>query len=130
MRVPPATSFTDVEKDLKEAVCSAEFGGEVGMYMARRDYEGKNVEPLVDSIKKSHRTIRSAECPPVSTPEISMWRNVNIFNEVGIPSATFGFPRKGAPGVGEKFVAIDNLVDCSKIYALVALGICNVDSNQ
>jgi len=33
-----------------------------------------------------------------------MWRDVNIFNEVGIPAATFGFPRKTAPGLNEKFV--------------------------
>jgi hypothetical protein len=28
-----------------------------------------------------------------------MWRDVNIFNEVGIPAATFGMPRKSAPDV-------------------------------
>ena len=94
------------------------------MYMARRGYEGKNVEPLVESIRKAYRAIRAGECPPVSTPEISMWRDVNVFNEVGIPAATFGFPRKSAPGLSEKFVDIDDLVDCAKMYALVALDIC------
>jgi hypothetical protein len=53
-----------------------------------------------------------------------MWRDVNVFNEVGIPAATFGFPRKSAPGLSEKFVDIDDLVDCAKMYALVALDIC------
>jgi hypothetical protein len=99
VRVPPPTSFANVQK-----------------------------EPLVDSIRKSHRKIKGAECPPVSTPEISMWRDVNIFNEVGIPSATFGFPRKTALRFIEKFVEIDDLVDCSKMYALVALDICGVNS--
>jgi acetylornithine deacetylase/succinyl-diaminopimelate desuccinylase-like protein len=127
VRVPPPTSFADVERELKDAVLAAGFGGEVELYMARKGYEGKNVEPLVDSIRKSHRAIRGAECPPVTTPEISMWRDVNIFNEVGIPSATFGFPRKTAPGVTEKFVEIDDLVDCAKMYALVALEICGAD---
>ena len=56
-----------------------------------------------------------------------MWRDINIFNEVGIPSATFGFPRKSAPDVTEKFVQIDDLFDCSKMYALVALDICGLD---
>jgi acetylornithine deacetylase/succinyl-diaminopimelate desuccinylase-like protein len=128
VRVPPPTSFTDVEKELQEAVHTAGFGGTVELYMARRGYEGKNVEPLVDSIRKAHRAIRNAECPPVSTPEMSMWRDVNIFNEVGIPAVTFGFPRKTAPGINEKFVEIDDLVDCSKMYALIAMDICGVDS--
>jgi acetylornithine deacetylase/succinyl-diaminopimelate desuccinylase-like protein len=129
VRVPPAMSFGDVEKELKEVVLSPGFGGDVQMYMTRRGYEGKNVEPLVDSIRKAHRAIRGGECPPVSTPEISMWRDINIFNEVGIPAATFGFPRKTELGLNEKFVDIDDLVDCAKMYALVALDICGADSD-
>jgi acetylornithine deacetylase/succinyl-diaminopimelate desuccinylase-like protein len=127
VRVPPPMSFGDVEKELQEAVESAGFGGDVELYMARKGYEGKNVQPLVESIRKSHRAIRGAECPPVTTPEISMWRDINVFNEVGIPAATFGFPRKSAAGLKEKFVEIDDLVDCAKMYALVALDTCGAD---
>ncbi len=53
-----------------------------------------------------------------------MWRDLNVFNEIGIPAATFGFPRRSDPAVNEKFVDIDDLVDCAKMYALVALDIC------
>jgi acetylornithine deacetylase/succinyl-diaminopimelate desuccinylase-like protein len=128
VRVPPPMSFVEVEKELKEVVLSQGFGGDVQLYMARRGYEGKNVEPLVAAIKKSHQAIRGKECPPVSTGEISMWRDVNVFNEVGIPSATFGFPRRTEPGLSEKFVDIDDLVDCAKMYALAALDICSSDT--
>ena len=127
VRVPPALSFTDVEKKLKEVVLSQGFGGDVQLYMARKGYEGKNVEPLVESIRKAHRAIRGGECPPVSAPEISMWRDINVFNEVGIPAVTFGFPRKSEPGLSEKFVDINDLVDCAKMYALVALDTCGTD---
>jgi acetylornithine deacetylase/succinyl-diaminopimelate desuccinylase-like protein len=127
VRVPPSLSFAEVEGDLKEAVFSQGFGGDVKLYMARRGYEGQNVEPLVQSIRKAHEAVRGKECPPVSTPEISMWRDINVFNEVGIPAATFGFPRKSEPGLREKFVDIDDLVDCAKMYALVALDICGTD---
>jgi hypothetical protein len=54
-----------------------------------------------------------------------MWRDVNIFNEVGIPAATFGMPRKSAPDVAPKFVEVRDLVDAAKMYALVALKICS-----
>jgi acetylornithine deacetylase/succinyl-diaminopimelate desuccinylase-like protein len=127
VRVPPANSFSDVERELKKVVLSQGFGGEVQLYMARRGYEGKNVEPIVDSIRKAHRAIRGKECPPVSAPEISMWRDINVFNEVGIPAVTFGFPRRSEPGLSEKFVDIDDLVDCAKMYALVALDTCGTE---
>ncbi len=124
VRVPPDISFAQVERELKQVVLSAGFGGEVQMYMARRGYEGQNVEPLVDSIRAAHLAVRNKNCPPISTAEISMWRDLNVFNEVGIPSATFGFPRRTEAGVSEKFVDIDDLVDCARMYALVALDIC------
>ena len=53
-----------------------------------------------------------------------MWRDINIFNEVGIPAATFGMPRKSAPDAVERFVEIKDIVDAAKMYALVAMEIC------
>jgi acetylornithine deacetylase/succinyl-diaminopimelate desuccinylase-like protein len=68
--------------------------------------------------------VRGAPPPPVGTAETSMWRDINIFNEVGIPAATFGMPRKSAPDAVERFVEIKDIVDAAKMYALVALEIC------
>ena len=56
-----------------------------------------------------------------------MWRDVNVFNEVGIPSVTYG------PGAsmgmyaerGTVFVTVDELVAYAKSYALIALDLCN-----
>jgi acetylornithine deacetylase/succinyl-diaminopimelate desuccinylase-like protein len=124
VRVPPTVHFGQVERELKEAVLSAGVGGDVECFMSRRGYEGKNVEPLVDAIRAAHQRVRGTEPPPVDTPEISMWRDINIFNEVGIPSATFGMPRKSAPGIPEKFIEVRDLMDAAKMYALVALEIC------
>lgn len=64
------------------------------------------------------------EPPPVDTPETSMWRDINIFNEVGIPAATFGMQRKRASDAPERFVEIQDIVDGAKMYALVALDVC------
>lgn len=125
VRVPPPVDFVQVERELREAVLSAGLGGEVECFMARRGYEGKNVEPLVAAIRNAHQAIRGTEPPPIDTPETSMWRDVNIFNEVGIPAATFGMPRKSAPDVPQKFVDTRDLVDAAKMYALVAMTICS-----
>ena len=92
--------------------------------LARKGYEGKNVEPLVDAIRASHNAVRGNPPPPVDTPETSMWRDINIFNEVGIPAVTFGMPRKSAPDAPERFVEIRDIVDAAKMYALIALEIC------
>jgi acetylornithine deacetylase/succinyl-diaminopimelate desuccinylase-like protein len=126
VRVPPFLDFIQVERELREVVLSQGIGGEVELFMARKGYEGKNVEPLVQAIQNSHKAIRGTECPPMPTPETSMWRDVNIFNEVGIPAATFGFPRI-TPAQGEDFAEAGDLLDCAKMYALVALEICGID---
>jgi hypothetical protein len=79
---------------------------------------------LVDVIRSAHEAVRGIPPPPVDTPETSMWRDINIFNEVGIPAATFGMPRKIAPDTPERFIEIQDIVDAAKMYALVALKIC------
>ncbi len=125
VRVPPSVDFVQVERELKETVLSQGMGGEVQCYMARKGYVGKNVEPLVECVSSAYRKVRDAEIPAIDTPETSMWRDVNIFNEVGIPAVTFGMPRKAAPDAEEKFIEIRDIVDASKMYALVALDICS-----
>lgn len=124
VRIPPAVNFVNVERELRELVLSQGFGGEVECFMSRRGYEGKNVEPLVNAVSKAHMEIRGSEPPAVSTAETSMWRDINILNEVGIPSATFGMPRKSAPDVDQRFVETKDIVDAAKMYALTALEIC------
>jgi hypothetical protein len=92
--------------------------------MSRKGYEGKNVEPLIAAIELAHENVRGVKPPPINTPETSMWRDINIFNEIGIPAATFGMPRKTAPDVAQRFVDVRDIVDAAKMYALVALNIC------
>jgi acetylornithine deacetylase/succinyl-diaminopimelate desuccinylase-like protein len=124
VRVPPPLEFTQVERELRDIVQSVGLGGTVECFMARKGYEGKNVEPLTAAIHNAHLLVRGAPPPPVSTAETSMWRDINIFNELGIPAATFGMPRKSAPDAAERFVEIKDIVDAAKMYALVALEIC------
>ncbi len=124
VRVPPPVSLSQVERELRQVVGSVGFGAKVECFMFRKGYEGKNVEPLVAAINQAHQAVRGAPTPPINTAETSMWRDINIFNEVGIPAATFGMPRKSADDAPEKFVEIDDIVDAAKMYALVALEIC------
>ena len=58
-----------------------------------------------------------------------MWRDVNVFNEVGIPSVCYGPPRQKDPysGAGNRAMKIDDLVTAAKVYALCALEICGIE---
>ena len=131
VRIPAPVDPVTVQTELSAVVKQQGLGGEIEPYMVRKGYEGKNVERLVESIKGAHRQIRGTDPPPVSTAEISMWRDVNIFNEVGIPSVTFG-PRRfhlseadAKPmGLDRGYMEKEDLVNTAKMYALVALDIC------
>lgn len=124
VRVPPPVPLAQVQRELKNVVASVGLGGTVECFMFRKGYEGQNVEPLVAAINNAHQAVSGRATPPINTAETSMWRDINIFNEVGIPAATFGMPRKSAADAPEKFVEIDDIVDAAKMYALVAMEIC------
>jgi acetylornithine deacetylase/succinyl-diaminopimelate desuccinylase-like protein len=125
VRVPPPVDFIDVERELRDVVLAQGMGGTVECFMARKGYEGKNVEPIVAAVRTAHQSVRGTPPPPINTAETSMWRDINIFNEVGIPAVTFGMPRKSAPDEPQRFVEIDDIVDAAKMYALIAAEICN-----
>ena len=55
-----------------------------------------------------------------------MWRDLNVFNEVGIPSVCYGPPRQREPlsGAGNRAMKIADLIAATKVYALTALKVC------
>ena len=54
-------------------------------------------------------------------PYASMWRDVSIFNEMGIPAVTYGPPR----AFEQCSMRIKDLVDAARVYARIALDVCN-----
>ncbi len=133
VRIPAPVDPLTVQEELAEVIKRQGLGGEIDPYMIRKGYEGKNMERLVESITEAHRRIRGNDPPPVSTAETSMWRDVNVFNEVGIPALTFG-PRRlsdrkkaKSPGLDSGYMETEDLVNTARMYALVALDICRTD---
>jgi hypothetical protein len=55
-----------------------------------------------------------------------MWRDVNMFNEVGIPSICYGPPRQRErySDAGNRAMRVDDLVAATQVYALAALALC------
>ena len=52
-----------------------------------------------------------------------MWRDLNVFNEVGIPALTYG-PRAATHSY-KRALTIDSLYQAARVYARTAVDLCN-----
>jgi acetylornithine deacetylase/succinyl-diaminopimelate desuccinylase-like protein len=128
VRLPPGKNPLEIKEDLKRLVSDLKIPIEVELFLYRRGYEAKNASRLIESIEKAHNQIFNEAPKPVDSPTTSMWRDTNVFNEVGIPSVTYG-PGMGVGG-GRYFLSVDEMVTCSKLYALIALNLCDQARDQ
>jgi len=125
VRVTPVQNPLDVREELRRLVSGLGLAGEVELYVYRAAYEAdaKKVEPLTSAITRAHRAVVGGTPPPAAPPFSSMWRDINCFNEMRIPSVTYG------PGIsvggGNYGMRIADMVTGAKLYALTALDLCN-----
>jgi hypothetical protein len=96
---------------------------EIELYHFRRGYEAKNVDRLKEAVLKAHMDTFGTKPPPPNPATCSMWRDVNIFNELGIPALTYG-PRSDRHSHKRAF-AIDALYQASCVYARTIVDLCN-----
>jgi acetylornithine deacetylase/succinyl-diaminopimelate desuccinylase-like protein len=87
---PPKIDLFWIERQLVELGRSVNVPVEVEMYTFVPGHEGQGIEPMVDVIGAAHQEIFGDPMKPVPPPVTSMWRDVNVFNELGIPSVTYG----------------------------------------
>jgi acetylornithine deacetylase/succinyl-diaminopimelate desuccinylase-like protein len=125
VRIPPDADPLRIRAEIEQVLHGCGLEGVVDLYTYRRGYEGKGVEPLVEAITSAHRGTLGSEPGPAVPSFSSMWRDLNVYNEVGIPSVTYG-PAAGSGG-GNNTMEVDDLLMASRIYALTALDICNRD---
>lgn len=115
----PGQRIGDVDRSLKAALSGAGLGRiEVRPFVFRPGFEADatRVAPLAQAIDAAHRAVKGAPIPPSDPVYSSMWRDHNVFNMNGIPAVTMG-PVRWRP-------RIPDLVACTRIYALAALGLC------
>ena len=124
-RITPAQEPLDVREELRRLVNDAGLSGEVELYAYRPGFEAdeNKVEPLKSAIIRSHRAVLGADPNPAPVPASSMWRDINCFNEMRIPSLTYG------PGVssggGKYAMKIENMILGTKLYAQTAIDLCS-----
>ncbi|MFS3135488.1 peptidase M20 [Gluconacetobacter sacchari] len=76
------------------------------------------VAPLLDAIATASQGVCGTGLAVADPVYASMWRDHNVFNRAGIPSATFG-PRRWRP-------TLDDFATATLLYARIAIAICGV----
>ena len=127
VRLPPDKDSSAAKLELHNLMKKIGIDAEIQTFLYRRGYEGRNVQALIEAVRKAHRFIFNDEVGKVASPVTSMWRDINIFNEVGIPAVTYG-PTAGSGGRIFS-VKIEDLYRASQVYALTALNVCNQQSS-
>lgn len=129
VRIPPGKSPVQIKHQLSDVARSLNMEADIEVYLYRSGYVAKNISEFKKAVETSHIKVFGKESKPVPPPVTSMWRDINVFNEVGIPSLTYG-PTRSLPEEQDKdkgkFMYKKDLIDVSKIYALTALDICKV----
>ena len=129
IRLVPGKKPEAVKKDVERVVRGLGIDCEVSAFQYSRGHIAENAEPLISAIEEAHRYVFGTEPPLPPSAEVSMWRDLNVFNEVGIPSVCYGPPRQREPlsGAGNRAMKISDLVAATKVYALAALSVCGVE---
>jgi acetylornithine deacetylase/succinyl-diaminopimelate desuccinylase-like protein len=117
VRLLPGEDPRAPERELNQVLAGSGFPGEVRMFAHRRGYEAQGAEPLVGAISRAQQAVLGRKPGKAATPFSSMWRDTNVFNELGIPSVTYG-PKRRCP------IPVSDMVNVAKVYALTALEIC------
>jgi acetylornithine deacetylase/succinyl-diaminopimelate desuccinylase-like protein len=129
VRTAPDQPLISVKNELIEFVHSLDtddesYRSEVEFYATVPGFEISRDSDLVQAVQRAHTTIHSHPAPCRYSPAVDDGSHLTRY---GIPTVIYGpggKRRDGNEGPTNEYVFIDNLVDCAKVYALMALDIC------
>ena len=132
VRLVPGKKPEVVKKDVERVIRALGVDCEIAVFQYSRGHIAENAGPLIAAIEEAHRYVFGAEPPLPPSAEVSMWRDLNVFNEVGIPSVCYGPPRQkeSLSGAQNRAMKISDLVAAAKVYALTALFLCGVEKEN
>jgi acetylornithine deacetylase/succinyl-diaminopimelate desuccinylase-like protein len=125
VRLAPGQDVLDVRDELVAMLDELELPGQVDVETFRPSFVPQGTEPLVEAIATSHKQLFDADLTVGEPPLGGLWRDVNVYAELGIPAVEYGPPAQA--GGGNYSLAIEDLVAAAKAYALIALDVCNQD---
>jgi acetylornithine deacetylase/succinyl-diaminopimelate desuccinylase-like protein len=132
VRLVPGKKPEAVKKDIERVIRALGIDCETSVFQYSRGHIAENAGPLIAAIEEAHRYVFGAEPPLPPSAEVSMWRDLNVFNEVGIPSVCYGPPRQrdALSGAQNRAMKISDLVAAAKVYALTASFLCGVEEES
>jgi acetylornithine deacetylase/succinyl-diaminopimelate desuccinylase-like protein len=126
VRLVPGKKPEHIQKELEKLVHSLGIDFEILPFQYSRGHIAEGGEPLIAALQTAHRYVLGSEPPQPPSAEVSMWRDLNVFNEVGIPSVCYGPPRQreAMSGGQNRAMRTADLIAATKIYALTILALC------
>jgi len=94
----------------------------------RRGYEAQNIDRLAQSVQRAHVATFGSEPKQANVEASSLWRDINIYNELGIPALTYG-PR-AATHAYKRALPSETLYQTACAYARIAVDLCNQDKHR
>lgn len=122
-RFGPQLRPLDVQRELRAALDGAAIPYELDMYRSLMGYEATGIDDLAAAVESAHRTVTGEPTPPPTTGRSSIWTDLNVYVEMGIPTVKFG-PRGKRWSVRSEQVEIEELDRAARVFALAALEIC------
>lgn len=124
--LPPEMKLDEMLEELQYVLDSTGLNLRPEVYLYRRGHIGQGIEKLVRGVSQAYREICTNDPPDVSEDITSMWRDTNVYNEMGIPSLTFGPTRHQSPDFPNKYLTVEDLEMTARIYCKTAIEICEV----
>lgn len=123
VRLAPGQPPAPVLRSLRKALADND-EVRVEPFLYRAGHVVADDRPLIDGLGHAHHDVFGTEIEVNSGPTASMWRDINVFNEVGIPAVTYG-PSRARNGLAVG-VNIDEIFEVAQVYAASAIRICGV----
>jgi acetylornithine deacetylase/succinyl-diaminopimelate desuccinylase-like protein len=120
-RLTPDSDPLALRRELRELLASCNLTGTVELFLYRRSYAAGDCGVLLEGLRQAHRTVIGGELELAEPVFSSMWRDVSVFNEMGIPSITYGPPRS----FRKQAMTVADLVRAAQVYARVAINVCS-----
>nr|WP_269751191.1 M20/M25/M40 family metallo-hydrolase [Acuticoccus mangrovi] len=119
-RLTPVSDPLEIRRELRDLLAETGLEGEVELFLYRRSYGAGDNEVLLDGLRRGHEATIGGALELAEPVFSSMWRDVLIFNEMGIPAITYGPPRS----FRQQAMSVDDLARSAAVYARTALEVC------
>ncbi len=120
-RLTPESDPLALRRELRELLASTDIPGTVELFLYRRSHGAPDTGVLLEGLRAAHRSVIGSELELAAPVFSSMWRDVLIFNEMGIPAITYGPPRS----FRKQAMTIADLTRAAEVYARVAINVCS-----